>query len=92
MNRSAPRSIDQYLRELKSALGDADPALIQDALYDAEEYLRAVEHRQQHERHQASAQFFLELARERVGIRAVLAGQDVLIVLGHSRSSHVLSS
>ena len=41
MNRSAPRSIDQYLRELKSALGDADPALIQDALYDAEEYLRA---------------------------------------------------
>jgi uncharacterized membrane protein len=41
MNRSAPRSIDQYLRELKSALGDADPALVQDALYDAEEYLRA---------------------------------------------------
>jgi uncharacterized membrane protein len=41
MNRPAPRSIDQYLRELKSALGDADPALVQDALYDAEEYLRA---------------------------------------------------
>jgi hypothetical protein len=41
MNRTAPRSIDQYLRDLKSALGDADPALIQDALYDAEEYLRA---------------------------------------------------
>jgi len=41
MNRPAPRSIDQYLRELKSALGNADPALIQDALYDAEEYLRA---------------------------------------------------
>src|SRR5581483_4803315 len=42
MNRnSAPRSIDEYLRQLRSALEGEDPALIQDALYDAEEYLRA---------------------------------------------------
>jgi uncharacterized membrane protein len=41
MNRSAPRSIDQYLRQLREELSDADAALIQDALYDAEEYLRA---------------------------------------------------
>jgi hypothetical protein len=40
MNR-APRSIDEYLRQLREALQGADPALIQDALYDAEEYLRA---------------------------------------------------
>jgi uncharacterized membrane protein len=40
MNR-APRSIDEYLRQLRQALQGADPALIQDALYDAEEYLRA---------------------------------------------------
>jgi uncharacterized membrane protein len=38
---SAPRSIDEYLRQLRSALEGEDPALIQDALYDAEEYLRA---------------------------------------------------
>jgi uncharacterized membrane protein len=41
MNRSAPRSIDQYLRQLRDELAGADSALIQDALYDAEEYLRA---------------------------------------------------
>jgi len=41
MNRSAPRSIDQYLRQLREQLASADSALIQDALYDAEEYLRA---------------------------------------------------
>src|ERR1700749_1763655 len=41
MNRSAPRSIDQYLRQLRDELAGQDPALIQDALYDAEEYLRA---------------------------------------------------
>lgn len=33
--------IDTYLRELRSALGGADPALVQDALYDAEEHLHA---------------------------------------------------
>ncbi|HEX3912071.1 MAG TPA: sensor domain-containing protein [Steroidobacteraceae bacterium] len=41
MNRSAPRSIDQYLRQLREELAGADSALIQDALYDSEEYLRA---------------------------------------------------
>jgi uncharacterized membrane protein len=41
MNRSAPRSIDQYLRQLREELSGADAALVQDALYDAEEYLRA---------------------------------------------------
>ena len=41
MNRSAPRSIDQYLKALREALAGEDAALIQDALYDAEEYLRA---------------------------------------------------
>ena len=41
MNRSsAPRSIDEYLKQLRAALEGEDPALIQDALYDAEEYLR----------------------------------------------------
>jgi uncharacterized membrane protein len=41
MNRSAPRSIDQYLRQLRAELAGEDAALVQDALYDAEEYLRA---------------------------------------------------
>jgi len=39
--RAAPRSIQQYLQALRAALAGADPALVQDALYDAEEYLRA---------------------------------------------------
>ncbi|NQD37318.1 hypothetical protein HPT27_09785 [Permianibacter sp. IMCC34836] len=34
-------SIADYLSTLRTALSDADPALLQDALYDAEEYLRA---------------------------------------------------
>jgi uncharacterized membrane protein len=41
MNRPAPRSIEEYLTQLRAALAGEDPALIQDALYDAEEYLRA---------------------------------------------------
>src|SRR6266704_5765411 len=41
MTRAAPRSIDEYLKQLREALQGADPALVQDALYDAEEYLRA---------------------------------------------------
>jgi uncharacterized membrane protein len=41
MNNTAPRSVEDYLRQLRAALEDQDPALIQDALYDAEEYLRA---------------------------------------------------
>ena len=39
--KTAPRSIEQYLDALRTALAGEDPALIQDALYDAEEYLRA---------------------------------------------------
>ncbi len=38
---NAPRTIVEYLEQLRSALRGADPALIQDALYDAEEHLRA---------------------------------------------------
>jgi uncharacterized membrane protein len=41
MSPHAPRSIDDYLGQLRAALAGQDPALIQDALYDAEEYLRA---------------------------------------------------
>jgi uncharacterized membrane protein len=40
-DKTAPRSIEQYLAALRAALAGEDPALIQDALYDAEEYLRA---------------------------------------------------
>jgi uncharacterized membrane protein len=41
MSAHAPRSIDEYLKQLRSALDGEDAALIQDALYDSEEYLRA---------------------------------------------------
>ncbi len=41
MSAHAARSIDEYLKQLRAALEGQDPALIQDALYDAEEYLRA---------------------------------------------------
>jgi Putative sensor len=41
MTPAAPRSIDAYLKQLRAALADQDPALVQDAVYDAEEYLRA---------------------------------------------------
>lgn len=41
MSANAPRSIDEYLKQLRNALAGQDPSLIQDALYDAEEYLRA---------------------------------------------------
>jgi uncharacterized membrane protein len=36
-----PASIPEYLEQLRAALAGADPALVQDALYDAEEYLRS---------------------------------------------------
>jgi hypothetical protein len=36
-----PRTVDEYLQALRDALRGADPALIQDALYDAEDYLRS---------------------------------------------------
>ena len=38
---NVPRTIAEYLDQLRAALRGADPALIQDALYDAEEHLRA---------------------------------------------------
>jgi uncharacterized membrane protein len=38
---SLPTTIPQYLAQLRGALHDADPAMVQDALYDAEEYLRS---------------------------------------------------
>jgi len=41
MTERLPRSVQEYLDQLRDALRDADPALRQDALYDAEEYLRA---------------------------------------------------
>src|SRR5665213_2556395 len=41
MTPAAPRSIAAYLKQLRNALAGQDPALIQDAEYDAEEYLRA---------------------------------------------------
>jgi hypothetical protein len=41
MTSSPPRSIDGYLEALRTALAGADPSLIQDALYDAQDHLRA---------------------------------------------------
>jgi uncharacterized membrane protein len=41
MTAASPRTVDQYLDALRLALKGADPALVQDALYDAEEHLRA---------------------------------------------------
>ena len=41
MNVPVPRTIEEYLAQLRAALRGADPAMIQDALYDAEEHLRA---------------------------------------------------
>ena len=40
-NAAVPATIAQYLEQLQSELKAADPALVQDALYDAEEYLRS---------------------------------------------------
>lgn len=41
MNAMPPTTIPEYLDQLRAALAGADPALVQDALYDAEEYLRS---------------------------------------------------
>ncbi len=41
MNTALPTSIPAYLDHLRRSLAGADPALVQDALYDAEEYLRS---------------------------------------------------
>jgi uncharacterized membrane protein len=40
MTTATPRSVAEYLEQLRAALAGADPALVQDALYDAEEHLR----------------------------------------------------
>ena len=36
-----PTTIPEYLEQLRAALAGADKAMIQDAVYDAEEYLRS---------------------------------------------------
>jgi uncharacterized membrane protein len=41
MTNPIPKSIGEYLEQLSAALKGADPALLQDALYDAEEHLRS---------------------------------------------------
>lgn len=42
MNAKTPAtSVESYLSQLRAALTGADPSLLQDALYDAEEYLRS---------------------------------------------------
>ena len=41
MKTALPTTIDAYLDALRAALSGADPALVQDALYDAEEFLRS---------------------------------------------------
>ena len=41
MNTALPTTIPAYLAQLRRSLEGADAAMIQDALYDAEEYLRA---------------------------------------------------
>ena len=41
MTAAPPRTVEQYLDLLRAELQGADPALVQDALYDAEEHLRA---------------------------------------------------
>jgi uncharacterized membrane protein len=41
MTAATPRTVEQYLDLLRAELQGADPALVQDALYDAEEHLRA---------------------------------------------------
>ena len=38
---TTPKTIKEYLTQLRAALAGADPAMIQDALYDAEEHLRS---------------------------------------------------
>lgn len=40
-NQNIPTSIDAYLEAVRAALAGADKALVQDALYDAEDHLRS---------------------------------------------------
>ncbi len=39
MSSPSPRTVEQYLELLRSELQGADPALVQDALYDADDLL-----------------------------------------------------
>ena len=39
---ATPNTLDDYLKQLRDALRGADPALVQDALYDAEEHIRTM--------------------------------------------------
>ena len=41
MNANLPTTIPEYLERLRKSLAGCDPALAQDALYDAEDYLRS---------------------------------------------------
>jgi uncharacterized membrane protein len=41
MTTPIPKTISEYLEQLRAALAGSDPALVQDALYDAEDYLRS---------------------------------------------------
>lgn len=41
MTGNTPQTIAEYLQQLRAALAGADPAMIQDALFDAEEHLRS---------------------------------------------------
>ena len=41
MNAALPTTIPAYLERLRAALAGCDPAMAQDALYDAEDYLRS---------------------------------------------------
>ncbi|MDQ2971987.1 MAG: sensor domain-containing protein [Pseudomonadota bacterium] len=38
---TTPQTIEEYLAQLRAALAGADPAMVQDASYDAEEHLRS---------------------------------------------------
>jgi uncharacterized membrane protein len=44
MPKPVPRSVQEYLDQLRQEFAGEDPALAQDALYDAEEYLRGELH------------------------------------------------
>ena len=44
MPKPVPRSVQEYLDQLRAEFAGEDPALAQDALYDAEEYLRGELH------------------------------------------------
>ncbi|HSC47264.1 MAG TPA: sensor domain-containing protein [Gammaproteobacteria bacterium] len=44
MTKPVPRSVQEYLDQLRQEFAGEDPALAQDALYDAEEYLRGELH------------------------------------------------